>query len=161
MAKLIECRLADGRLYGYGFYCPACQELHHYYVAIFQPLWSFNGSMERPSFSPSLRMLRGNGCHLYVTDGQISYCGDSRHAFAGKVVPMVEYDVERGCPMDSLHTINGKPVDPATAQSPAVIPVGDPTVTATAAAVSTTHTAASGNVGATGQHGELGENGLS
>jgi hypothetical protein len=158
MAKLIECRLADGRLYGYGFYCPACQELHHYYVAIFQPLWSFNGSMDRPSFSPSLRMLRGNGCHLYVTDGQISYCGDSRHAFAGKVVPMVEYDVERGCPMDSLHTINGKPVVEVKTDSGSEtgsLPPAPP------AKASTTHIAASGNVGATGQHGELGENGLS
>jgi hypothetical protein len=57
--------------------------------------------------------------------------------------------------MSTLHTINGKPVDPTTAQAPTVKPVD---ATATTAG-GRTHTAESGDVGNTGQHGELGTNG--
>lgn len=105
MSKLIPCRLDNGTLYGYGFYCPACRELHHFNVAVFQPIWSFDGNLESPTFGPSLRIIGGNGCHLFVLGGQIQYCPDSRHELAGKTVPMVS--IER---WQAMHTINGKPV---------------------------------------------------
>jgi hypothetical protein len=190
MAKLIACRLNDGRLYGYGFYCPACRDLHHFNVAIFQPLWSFDGNLDAPTFGPSLRLIGGNGCHLFVLGGMIQYCGDSRHELAGKTVPMVDYDFERRCPVSVLHTINGRPVeetrpapsatetifaqatsapppmtggpasltDPSVAQSPKVIPVADPTVTASNQVQVSTHRAECGNVGNVGAVGDLGSN---
>lgn len=150
MAKLIPFRLHDGTLYGYGFWCPACQNVHAFNVAVFQPLWSFDGNMESPTFGPSLRMIGGNNCHLFVQQGMISYCPDSGHALAGKIVPMVDFDIERWCPVDTLHTLNGKPVD-ATATQAVVTPVGNPTVTATAAAATMeTHLARCGDVGNVG-----------
>src|SRR5260370_9596629 len=75
------------------------------------PLWSFDGNFESPSFGPSLRMIGGNGCHLFVQQGQILYCPDSQHAMAGKTVPMVDWDLERWCPVGTLHTLNGKPLE--------------------------------------------------
>jgi|SRR5882672_4116030 len=110
MAKLVPCRLNDGTVYGYGFYCPACDTVHHFNVAVFQPIWSFDGKMDAPTFGPSLRIIGGNGCHLFVLGGMIQYCPDSRHELAGKTVPMVDYDFERRCPVSALHTVNGIPV---------------------------------------------------
>jgi|SRR5579864_267001 len=152
MAKLIPLRIHDRTLYGYGFWCPACLEVHHFNTAVFQPLWSFDGNMEAPTFGPSLRMLGGNGCHLFVLGGMIQYCPDSRHALAGKTVPMVDFDLERWCPVDTLHTINGKPVENPTVTQQTAAKVENPTVT------SQTHQAGCGNVGATGAHGEIGAN---
>lgn len=77
----------------YIFWCPACEMAHPYRTRGQGPMWTFNGSVERPSFQPSLLVhdctpSRGN-CHLYVTDGEIRYCADSAHALAGQTVPMV------------------------------------------------------------------------
>ena len=41
-------KLADGSL---AFYCPGCQTYHS-----FDSRWSFNGSMEKPTFTPSLKV---------------------------------------------------------------------------------------------------------
>jgi hypothetical protein len=65
-------RRATGR---YFHWCPACRELH--------PLpdkWSFNGNVERPSFSPSFRQHTTRGeCHYTIADGQIHFYADSYH----------------------------------------------------------------------------------
>ena len=83
------------------FWCPGCGCGHLFYVGpgfAHPSQWTFNGNLERPTFSPSLRHFytkEGNGskreittCHLFVTDGQIQYCGDNPHDFNGKTVPM-------------------------------------------------------------------------
>lgn len=82
-----------GRLLGYSFWCQGCTMYHLYYV----PRWSFNGNMERPTFTPSLLNTWTHGesqepkrCHLHVTDGQIIYCSDCTHSLAGKTVPMTD-----------------------------------------------------------------------
>ncbi len=31
-------------------------------------------------------------CHFHVTDGNIEYCGDSTHAFAGKSMPLEDFE---------------------------------------------------------------------
>ena len=84
----------------YWFYCPACGETHHYNGLKMngEPLlWEFNGNVEKPSFTPSLRITgvhRETGqpscCHLYVTDGAIHFCGDCSHGMSGQTVPMVD-----------------------------------------------------------------------
>ncbi len=83
------------------FHCPGCQGSHAYWLAHAEgsqgPVWSFNGNRERPTFSPSLRVrsvsrkCKEEACHLFVTDGQIQYCGDCTHEMAGKTVPMEVY----------------------------------------------------------------------
>jgi hypothetical protein len=86
--KLIEER---GVSIGFAFWCPGCEMHHLYYV----PRWSFNGSMERPTFTPSLLNTWEHGpsreprrCHLFVTDGRIDFCSDCTHSLAGKSVDM-------------------------------------------------------------------------
>jgi len=62
------------------------------------PRWSFNGDVEKPTFSPSLLVYdrssgeRKTGCHLFVRDGMIEYCGDCPHEFAGKTIPMEDWE---------------------------------------------------------------------
>lgn len=76
-------RRAPGR---YFHWCPGCEHMH--------PLpdqgWTFNGDLERPTFSPSFKQhLRGNAvCHYILTDGVLNFCNDSHHALAGKSVPL-------------------------------------------------------------------------
>lgn len=61
-------------------WCPACEIMH--------PLpdrWTFNGSENRPTFSPSFKQtfVRPGGgavdCHYIITDGTIQFCPDSWH----------------------------------------------------------------------------------
>lgn len=73
------------------FHCPGCGHLHAYVVGGGTgPRWTFNGNMEKPTFTPSLRNsdLKGTTCHLFLTDGVIHFCGDCPHPLAGKSVPM-------------------------------------------------------------------------
>jgi hypothetical protein len=160
MAKIQPLTLHDGRLYGYAFYCPACQDVHCFYVAVFSPIWTFNGNFDAPSFSPSLRYTDGNQCHTIVQNGQINYCSDCKHSFAGKTVPMVDYDFERRCEVSTLHTINGQPVaESPTATTLPTVTLENPTVTASAAAATLqTHRVECGEVGEVGNVGELGSN---
>lgn len=82
------------------FWCPGCQETHTYDVGTYigegewgfmkgKPMrrdnWLFNGDLEFPSFSPSLKYEK---CHLFVRCGIIEYCGDSKHRFSNKDIPM-------------------------------------------------------------------------
>lgn len=58
--------------------------------------WGFNGDLESPTLTPSLRVRYGEEldyqCHFFVRNGQIQYCGDSTHALAGKTVPMEDME---------------------------------------------------------------------
>ena len=89
------------------FRCPACQDSH----AINTNTWTWNGSLELPTFSPSV-LVRGNQwpedeypeyhkaahagvapgddtvCHSFVTDGRIQFLGDCTHALAGQTVDL-------------------------------------------------------------------------
>ncbi len=86
----------------FSFYCPACKKNHS--VPIVDPsdprsCWEFNNNWDRPSLSPSIKVIGGENkpghiCHLFVVDGFISYCGDSTHGFAGKNVPLPDFDEE-------------------------------------------------------------------
>jgi hypothetical protein len=97
---------------GYLFYCPACEGIHAYRVGgdPARPQWSFNGNVEKPTFTPSLLCFTTYGendgpdgkpqqlpngrrrtlCHLFVTDGKIIYCGDNPHKLNGQTVPLPE-----------------------------------------------------------------------
>ena len=78
------------------FWCPGCQQLHGVWVkepnSLTGAKWSWNGSMETPTFSPSILVRGVNGshfrCHSFVRDGVIEFCSDSEHSLAGKKVPL-------------------------------------------------------------------------
>jgi len=88
------------------FRCPGCKQDHHAQVKLKNaaqgPLWSWNGSLERPTFSPSI-LVTYNGldagkdnapqavCHSFVTDGKIQFLGDSTHKLAGQTVELEEF----------------------------------------------------------------------
>ncbi len=72
----------------YWFWCHPCDTFHFFRVRaakgrVQQPLWMFNGNMDKPTFQPSLRYA-SIGCHLTLTDGVITYHDDSKHPWAGK-----------------------------------------------------------------------------
>lgn len=101
MAKVIECRNNEGpELRGYGIWCPACRTIHHFP----KDRWTFNGDMEKPTFSPSM-LIRGylgpdnyGTCHSFVRDGKIIYCGDCTHSLKGQTVdlPDVHEAIKKG-----------------------------------------------------------------
>lgn len=59
------------------------------------PVWSWNGSKDKPTFYPSIltrlpwgterREIRN---HVFVRDGQISYLSDCTHEYAGKTIDL-------------------------------------------------------------------------
>lgn len=96
------------------FYCPACGNSHFFAVnASRGPSWNFDGKMDAPTFTPSLKIggtepitddehaaiMRGEKivprprcCHLNVTAGKITYHGDCTHKMSGQTIPMEDVD---------------------------------------------------------------------
>lgn len=90
MAKLWEA--SPGLLV---FECPGCGYGHPVHVdpAKGRPLWTWNGSMTAPTFSPSLLLLPpGPRCHSFVEDGRIRFLSDCDHALAGQTVELPEVE---------------------------------------------------------------------
>lgn len=98
--KLVHADYAEG---AYKFKCPGCTFTH---IVFTQRLpgrhcWSFNGNVDRPTFSPSLLVTMPGGigedqkpfvCHSFVKDGHIEFLGDCTHDKAGQTVPL--FDIE-------------------------------------------------------------------
>jgi hypothetical protein len=98
------------QLIGYYFHCPGCGTRHA--VSTTRPnssgaRWSFNGNLDKPTFSPSLNQRTGpwpdgariHGrdvggkieiCHLNVTDGICDFHADSTHEHAGQKLPLLD-----------------------------------------------------------------------
>ena len=94
-----------------GFDCPGCGFFHQ--VAVGDgpgPRWDWNGSMDRPTFAPSLlvtgvhrltddehqRLMAGERieprplcCHSFVRDGMIQFLGDCTHEHVGQTMALV------------------------------------------------------------------------
>jgi len=77
---------------GYVHWCPACEKLH--LIRTEGPVtWDFDGDLEAPTFSPSVKITFGGYagdpvCHYFIERGQIRFCPDSTHLKAGQTVPM-------------------------------------------------------------------------
>lgn len=76
------------------FTCPGCDCDHAIPVEKPNPangaMWSFNGDLDRPTFSPSLHLV--GFCHSFVTDGRIQFLSDCTHALAGQTVDLPEVE---------------------------------------------------------------------
>jgi hypothetical protein len=114
--KKILYTLEDGNLM---FFCPGCGCGHKVWVKEGERVrWAWNGDLERPTFTPSIRVRstelteRGkadceawraagcptrNGvdfesrptvCHSFVTAGRIQFLSDCTHAMAGRTVDL-------------------------------------------------------------------------
>ena len=80
----------------WGFHCPGCGYGHSFRVNSdsTRPQWSWNGSLDKPTFTPSLMVNRGTAtqCHCNVTDGRIVFHTDCHHPLAGQTVDMLDWD---------------------------------------------------------------------
>lgn len=92
------------------FFCEGCDTHHSFRTKNARgeagPIWSFNGDMKQPTFSPSLRVryvrdrdgkVNPDGsypnpmdcvCHLFVRNGEIEYLSDCTHRFKNMTVPL-------------------------------------------------------------------------
>lgn len=82
----------EGRL---EIFCPACKAAHAVRIDPAADPWGWNGSLERPTLTPSLNAHYPQGagrpdyvCHSFVTDGRIKFLTDSTHALAGQEVEL-------------------------------------------------------------------------
>jgi hypothetical protein len=80
-----------GELSGHVVTCPGCGNWH-----LFDKRWSFNGDLERPTFSPSM-LVNANvpgamRCHSFVTDGRIQFLGDCDHELKGQTIDLPPVD---------------------------------------------------------------------
>jgi hypothetical protein len=106
------------------FMCPGCECGHQIHVKPEKNThtgagWGWNGSMEKPTFTPSILVSSGHysegrapgpcwctfnaerpnepsdftcsRCHSYVTDGNIQFLSDSTHKLAGQTIPLPDW----------------------------------------------------------------------
>jgi hypothetical protein len=105
------------------FICPGCNEEHQVWVNGSRregnsASWGFNGSMDKPTFTPSILIRSGHYapghntstcwctyneehkekpapfqcmvCHTFVRDGKIQFLNDCTHHLAGQTVELPE-----------------------------------------------------------------------
>jgi hypothetical protein len=73
------------------FFCPGCKNAHAFSV----PRWSWNFSMDAPTFTPSLMCNRddpASRCHSFVTDGKIQFLADCYHELKGQTVEIPDWE---------------------------------------------------------------------
>ena len=80
-----------------GHWCPGCNCAHIFYInRDKKPCWTFDGNIEQPTFSPSMRSFEPGDeaekrpertlCHYILTAGIINFLPDSsNHALRGNV----------------------------------------------------------------------------
>lgn len=72
-------------------WCPGCDEAHALEVEGTRA-WKWNGSEEKPTFTPSLLVTYGGSdarrCHSFITNGRIQFLGDCTHALKGQTVDL-------------------------------------------------------------------------
>ncbi len=92
MAKI--CELSGPQTYReFAFHCPGCKCLHSFSVGNANgPSWTWNGSFETPTFSPSLLYPINRRCHSFVRNGMIEFLNDCFHVLAGTTVPLPEWE---------------------------------------------------------------------
>lgn len=79
----------------YAFHCPGCEYGHHFEVG--GSGWTWNGSLDRPTFSPSLLVYGARDgstprCHSFVRDGKIEFLSDCTHKLAGQTVELPDWE---------------------------------------------------------------------
>lgn len=104
MSKVVETKKVKGHPQYLIFWCLGCKCLHAIYHKREDwkgPVWNWNGSFDKPTFTPSLLVNVGGACptapicHSYITDGKIQYLPDCTHALAGKTVEIPDSPLEQ------------------------------------------------------------------
>ena len=76
------------------FDCPGCEGPHGVNCGEGHgPVWTFNGDVNKPTFSPSVLVAYENRlstdkfiCHSFVRDGKIQFLSDCTHSLRGQTV---------------------------------------------------------------------------
>jgi len=80
-----------GESFVLSFYCPGCKCGHPFSV----PRWSWDGNMEKPTFSPSLVCWPddpSSRCHCFVRNGKIEFLSDCHHELRGMTVDIPDWE---------------------------------------------------------------------
>ena len=85
--KLYESKGEDPANDRWFFWCPGCRALH-----AFDRRWTWNGSLDKPTFRNSLLCHGFVRCHSYVTDGKIEFLADCGHELKGTTVEIPEWN---------------------------------------------------------------------
>lgn len=97
--------IAEHEVHGKGCYAVWCEgfQCNHIIPTIKSEwatiIWEFNGDLEKPTFTPSVRIsyeepdeLNGprkdRCCHFFITNGMIQYLSDCTHEYAGKTIEL-------------------------------------------------------------------------
>lgn len=88
----------------YSHWCQGCNHAHTYYVQGGHHNWTFDGNIESPTFTPSMRMFRKRTgedteltiCHYFLTNGEIQFLSDCLHKFAGQTLPLEPIPADYG-----------------------------------------------------------------
>lgn len=84
-------------------WCPGCNRTH--VLPWKRDGWTYDGDAAAPTFTPSFlhRWTEWDGqakvervCHYILTRGVLNYCADSKHALAGKAVPLPDLPRDAG-----------------------------------------------------------------
>lgn len=80
-----------GRLYV--FHCPGCG-INHRVETDVQGGWSWNGSLDKPTFAPSVLRSPDSDfrCHSFVAAGRIHFLGDCYHDLKGQTVDLPDWE---------------------------------------------------------------------
>lgn len=80
----------------YMFWCNGCDALHTIRAGGNKPVWTFNGDMVKPTFSPShltgSKKFTERRCHSFIENGNIRYLNDCHHDLKGQTVPLPTID---------------------------------------------------------------------
>jgi hypothetical protein len=88
------------------FFCPGCKSEHAVNTGEGRPSWTWNGSVDAPTFTPSILVTcrwshvdpaeKDEICHSFVTAGHIQFLSDCTHEMAGQTVEIPEWPYAPG-----------------------------------------------------------------
>lgn len=95
----------DSKIIGYGFECPGCKSWHVLSLKPAKPGWTFSGTVENPTLSPSIlqktndpsaktyqKNAMSSVCHSFVENGKIRFLDDCTHELKGKTVDLPDIE---------------------------------------------------------------------
>ena len=98
------CRLNEEHVV---FNCPGCECGHMIRISGAHPCWEWNGNLENPTVSPSIRVTYPANpkaleefkewrfertCHMFVKEGKIQFLDDCTHLLKGQTVEVPDWE---------------------------------------------------------------------
>ena len=81
----------------YVHFCEGCGYEHPFHTERSDKgvTWEFNGSLESPTFRPSMLINQhdpSSRCHYFLTNGEVQYLSDCFHSLAGKTIALKDLE---------------------------------------------------------------------